>query len=293
MRYLTLLTLGVGLVFADSAAAQTAGDTLTLRGGPRAYYQVQNAAGRLYRIDDVRADANGGVVDVTYFGTGTCKGRVQHARFKWMIQPGVARLAVAHQQPAFLVWLSIEGDRDGCMQGNPWFSAGGDGNTLQRTPVGEGRFYAFENPNHTPGPRTFTYHRMPVEQGAQFAVRLLLPGDPGQGGDLYAIEYLFDAAHGGEAPPPGARLTPATVRYVEQARTPQGEARDASGRITVEAALIHQVLCQNGAVGRRIFVYEYTNRPGFRAILPPDWGRPLGGRDFGTFAEATAAGCSP
>ncbi len=68
----------------------------------------------------------------------------------------------------------------------------------------------------------------------------------------------------------------------------QGEQRDASGRITVEASTIHVVACNNG---RRIYVYEYLNRPGFRAILPPDWSHPLGGHDFPTYGEAVSAGC--
>lgn len=68
----------------------------------------------------------------------------------------------------------------------------------------------------------------------------------------------------------------------------QAEKRDGMGRITVEAANIHVMDCPTG----QIYIYELLNRPGFRAIRPPDWGRPLGGRDFSTFEEALNAATS-
>jgi hypothetical protein len=40
-----------------------------------------------------------------------------------------------------------------------------------------------------------------------------------------------------------------------------------------------------------LYIYEYLNRPGFRAIAPPDWSHALGGRDFATYDEAVRAGC--
>jgi hypothetical protein len=65
----------------------------------------------------------------------------------------------------------------------------------------------------------------------------------------------------------------------------QAEARDAYGRLTVEAAQIHVVSCS----GQTFYIYQYLNRLGFRAIRPPDWANAIGGRDYATFAEALAA----
>ena len=69
----------------------------------------------------------------------------------------------------------------------------------------------------------------------------------------------------------------------------QQEARDYWGHITQEAATVRIVAC-NGS-GRQVYIYQYLNRPGFRAILPPDFGHALGGRDFATYDEAVRAGC--
>jgi hypothetical protein len=69
----------------------------------------------------------------------------------------------------------------------------------------------------------------------------------------------------------------------------QQETRDYWGRITQEAATIHIVAC-NGS-NRQIYIYEYLRRPGFRAIAPPDWSHPLGGRDYATYNEALGAAC--
>lgn len=72
----------------------------------------------------------------------------------------------------------------------------------------------------------------------------------------------------------------------------QAESRDASGRITVEESVIHVVACNGpGENGGSYYVYEYVNRPGYRAILPPNWGSPIGGRDFDSMDEAIAAAC--
>ncbi len=72
----------------------------------------------------------------------------------------------------------------------------------------------------------------------------------------------------------------------------QQEIRDGSGRITQEAAKIYIVTCQIGYnTGRQIYIYQYLRRPGFRAILPPDWSHPAGGRDFATYNEALNAAC--
>jgi hypothetical protein len=60
----------------------------------------------------------------------------------------------------------------------------------------------------------------------------------------------------------------------------------------VEQSIIHEVRCSGvGENGGTFYVYEYTKRPGFRAISPPDWGHAIGGKDFGTFDEAAKAAC--
>lgn len=83
-------------------------------------------------------------------------------------------------------------------------------------------------------------------------------------------------------------VTAPTRAFQETGRTMQPERRDAAGRIVVEAAVIHGVNCQGGG---SIYVFEYLNRRGFRAIQPPNWGRALGGGDFANFADAASMGC--
>ena len=41
----------------------------------------------------------------------------------------------------------------------------------------------------------------------------------------------------------------------------------------------------------QFYICQYVNRPGFRAVQPPNWGHVLGGRDYATFQEATSAAC--
>lgn len=69
-------------------------------------------------------------------------------------------------------------------------------------------------------------------------------------------------------------------------RMNQPESRDATGRITVEAAIIHVMSCPGGV---QMYIYQYLNRPGFRAIRPPDWGHAIGGQDFPTIEQAQQA----
>jgi hypothetical protein len=72
----------------------------------------------------------------------------------------------------------------------------------------------------------------------------------------------------------------------------QPEARDAYGRITVEASVIHVLACNGlGENFGQFYIYQYVNRPGFRAIRPPDWGHAIGGQDFQGFAQAAAVAC--
>ena len=104
---------------------------------------------------------------------------------------------------------------------------------------------------------------------------------------------------------PTTAATPPTPAQPQQAAVPaqpsgkpaeigalsQAEMRDAADKITVEAATIHVIACGGGSTPG-IYVYEYVNRRGFRAVQPPNWGTALGGKDFATLAEAIGAGCA-
>jgi hypothetical protein len=81
--------------------------------------------------------------------------------------------------------------------------------------------------------------------------------------------------------------------YQTQRSFDQAESRAPDGRITVEASKIHVIKCDGPSEnGREYYVYQYINRAGFRAISPPNWGSPIGGRDFSTFEEAAKAACA-
>jgi len=83
-----------------------------------------------------------------------------------------------------------------------------------------------------------------------------------------------------------------TLAYQALRQMNQPESRDATGKITVEAALITIIACNGaGENGGQFYIYGYANRPAFRAVHPPDWGHAVGGRDFGTFQQAARAAC--
>jgi len=72
----------------------------------------------------------------------------------------------------------------------------------------------------------------------------------------------------------------------------QNEQRAPDGRILVEGSIVSVINCDGpGERGGQFYIYMYVYRPGFRAILPPNWGAPIGGRDFATFDEAAGAAC--
>jgi hypothetical protein len=81
--------------------------------------------------------------------------------------------------------------------------------------------------------------------------------------------------------------------YQAVQRFNQPEQRAPNGQLAVEAAIITVVACNGqGENGGQRYIYQYTNRAGFRAINPPNWGQSLGGHDWGTFQQAISAGCS-
>jgi hypothetical protein len=72
----------------------------------------------------------------------------------------------------------------------------------------------------------------------------------------------------------------------------QAESRDRAGRLLVEASTISAIACNGpGENGGQYYIYRYLNRPGFRAIRPPEWARAIGGRDWSTFQQAVTAAC--
>lgn len=86
-------------------------------------------------------------------------------------------------------------------------------------------------------------------------------------------------------------ITPATASQAVQ-RFNQGEQRDAYGRLTVEASVITVLNCNGaGENGGQFYIYQYTNRPGVRAIRPPYYAQAIGGRDWANYGQAVAAAC--
>jgi hypothetical protein len=103
-------------------------------------------------------------------------------------------------------------------------------------------------------------------------------------------QYITETLH--DCSLPRVQLAPPVPEVVYNASPKpqvQAEQRDASGKITVAAATIHTVTCANRVA---ILVYEYVEPHEFKAILPPNWGAPLGGATVGSFADAAATGCA-
>jgi len=77
----------------------------------------------------------------------------------------------------------------------------------------------------------------------------------------------------------------------------QEEQRDGNGNITVERAIIHVLNCDGDGENRRqAYIYEFLDRDPdqaiYRAILPPDWGRAIGGHDLYNFEYAGTLACT-
>jgi hypothetical protein len=67
----------------------------------------------------------------------------------------------------------------------------------------------------------------------------------------------------------------------------------------VEAADVQEVFCNGpGETGRTLYVYQYTNRPGTRAVIAPNWGAPIFDRPDGAWSfdlstrQAIDEGCT-
>jgi hypothetical protein len=84
---------------------------------------------------------------------------------------------------------------------------------------------------------------------------------------------------------------PASAAQAVQ-RFNQSEQRDSYGRMTVEASVVTVLNCNGaGENGGQSYVYQYVKRAGFRAIQPPNWAQPIGGRDWSAYEQAVAAAC--
>lgn len=198
-RMLASILAGLALL-ATAASAQTV-TVLTLR-PPVAHFKAESANGLHYRIENVQAGAGGGTVRVAYIGHEQCEGRVQHTEFKWTILPGISSLNLVDGQQAFTVYLTIDGDRDACMQVNPLYGVNNASDALWRAPGGEARFYQFEHPFHVPDPRVFTFNAGQLYRNdTGFSIDISLPSLPQRGGDQYSVEYRFDASSGGSREP--------------------------------------------------------------------------------------------
>jgi len=101
-------------------------------------------------------------------------------------------------------------------------------------------------------------------------------------GDFYGCRSSGNGMSGGTNTGTGTGLGGGVACQETQTMT-QPESRDETGRITVEAAIIHVMECPNQ---QTFYIYEYQNRAGFRVIKPPGWAAPIGGRDVATMGEA-------
>jgi hypothetical protein len=90
----------------------------------------------------------------------------------------------------------------------------------------------------------------------------------------------------------GAALNTAVVPNTGAIIGNQSEERDRTGRLTREAARVYILNCPTGIHrGWQVYIYQYLNRPGFRAIFTGDWSHPVGGRDWNTYYDAFGAAC--
>lgn len=65
--------------------------------------------------------------------------------------------------------------------------------------------------------------------------------------------------------------------------------RKADGTLEVEAANIHTLQCHGPKGPQTILIYQYTERPGNRVIIPGQWGKAVGDKDFTSIEEAASA----
>ncbi len=92
----------------------------------------------------------------------------------------------------------------------------------------------------------------------------------------------------------GLTWLPSSAHAYETERTfDQPESRDEHDRITVEAATVHVISCKGaGENGAEVYIFEYLNRSGFRAVRSLSSTAPIGGVEFSTLEEAATTACS-
>jgi hypothetical protein len=143
------------------------------------------------RVDEVKADADGGFVRITSFGGGNCRGQIQRFEFWWKFDRNVSVIAGKRDTQVFGVTRGIRGDNNPCMDLNPYFRINLVGDLLTVNVGGEGRFYFKPSIAHDPQPRAYSiFQTNRTEEG----IRIDIPhacAPEGSACWLY-IDYLYD-----------------------------------------------------------------------------------------------------
>ncbi|WP_114008717.1 hypothetical protein [Cohaesibacter intestini] len=92
-----------------------------------------------------------------------------------------------------------------------------------------------------------------------------------------AVSLVLSGALMVSTPPANAYVV---VKRFHQSAAPNREESD----ITV-------IRCRNG-LSYYIYSYYRTSGPRYRVIIPPHWGKPVGGHDYHYFERAIRAACS-
>ena len=143
------------------------------------------------RVDEVKADAEGGFVRITSFGGGNCRGQIQRFEYWWKFDRSVSVIAGKRDTQVLAVTRGIRGDNNPCMDLNPYFRINLVGDLLMVDAGGEGRFYFKPNIAHDPRPRTYSIYQINrTEEGVRIDIPLACAPE-GSACWLY-IDYLYD-----------------------------------------------------------------------------------------------------
>jgi hypothetical protein len=225
-----------------------------------------------------------------YAGKINCTGSVQHVYYHWRFNRDATYISTS--QPV-VVTLIVTADSGPCAFNNPFMDTSTIGYFQQAPSLSEaaGRYFAKAPPGYANvGMRSMRGATITAYPGG-FSVGLYGNAANPMGSLGVRIDYNYRYLPGGATSPvaPAPPRPPTQVTF--GARSSQPQQRGPNGQVTVESANIYPFSCN----GRTFYLYQYTDRAGgqptFRAILPPNWGSPLGGRDFATENEALAAAC--
>lgn len=143
-----------------------------------------------YRIDEVQADERGGFIRLTLMGLDQCKGQVQRFRYSWMFDRALNVISGTRGTPVVNMHLNWEGDRNDCINMNPFSGSGTTTDLFSMAPRGEARFYAFEHGFHQPGPRTYSLYQTHIWKGGFFVG--ITGGLGPYGGIDLRVQYLYE-----------------------------------------------------------------------------------------------------